>query len=61
MCFVWISEQTATFALCMSNRWVFIIDVFIARYGLSPYITQIHFVLEGLKFQYLDIKYCDID
>ena len=21
----------------------------IARYGLSPYITQIHFVLKGLK------------
>ena len=27
MCFVWLSEQTATFALYMSNRWVFVIEV----------------------------------
>jgi len=37
---VWISEQTATFALCNINRFVLYnrSGEFTARYGLSPYI-----------------------
>jgi hypothetical protein len=52
MSFVWISEQTVTFALHIINRLFFITDVcrvFRARYGLSPYITQICFVFKGLN------------
>ena len=30
--------------------------MFIARYGLNPYITQIRFVFKGLKFADLDIR-----
>jgi hypothetical protein len=47
MCFVRISEQTATFAFCLGfyNRR----GEFTARYALSPYIKQIRFVFKGLK------------
>ena len=53
MHFVWISEQTATFALYSINRLVlynYRWRVFTARYELRTYITQTHFVFEGLCF-----------
>jgi hypothetical protein len=38
-------------ALYIINRLDFIteVGVFTARYGLTPYITQIHFVLKGFS------------
>ena len=49
MYFLWISEQTVTFALYIINRLGFITKVEDAvRYGLGPYITLVHFVLKGL-------------
>jgi hypothetical protein len=47
MCFVRISEQTATFALetgFVKPKW----RVFTARYALSPYIKQTNFAFKGL-------------
>jgi len=40
MCFVWISEQTANFALYTINRLISIreMESLTARYALSPYI-----------------------
>jgi hypothetical protein len=46
--FVWLSEQTVTFALYIFNILVFITEVFTARYGLCPYIAQIRLVVDGL-------------
>jgi hypothetical protein len=52
MCFVRISEQTATCALCSVNRLALYnrSGVFTARYALSPYIKQIRFVFKGLIY-----------
>ena len=50
LCFVWLSEQTVTFALYMINRLVFYnrSGVFTARYALSPYIKKTSLFLKGL-------------
>jgi hypothetical protein len=51
MCFVWISEQTATFALHSTSRLVLYnrSGVFTARYALGPYIKQTCLFFEGLS------------
>ena len=53
MCFVWISEQTATFAFYIINKLVFITEVESVYCAVctESYITQIHFLLEGLIFR----------
>jgi hypothetical protein len=50
MCFVLISEQTATFALKTLRDWFLQPKwrVFTARYALRPYIKQIRFVFKRL-------------
>ena len=50
-CFVRISEQTATFAVYIIKRLVFITvcKVFTARYGLISYTKQIKFSLQKVK------------
>jgi hypothetical protein len=46
VCFVWVSEQTASFALHNIKRLVFITEVESVYCAVrSPYITQIRFVL----------------
>jgi len=49
MYFVWISEQTVTFALYIINRWGFKTEVesVYCAVGLSR-VSLIHFVLKGL-------------
>jgi hypothetical protein len=52
MCFVWISEQTATFALYNIKR-LFLkprIRLFTERYGLSPCTQDTRFVFKGLIY-----------
>jgi hypothetical protein len=51
MCFVRISEQTATFALQNVKRLVFITEVesVYSAVRMSPYIKQIRFVFKWLK------------
>ena len=49
MCSVRVSEQIEKFSLYNINRLNFITEVFTARYGLSPYITQLRFVFKGLN------------
>jgi hypothetical protein len=59
MCSVWISEQTVTSILYIINRLVFISEVecvFSVWYALSPYITQIRFVLKGFNSDYSTVK-----
>jgi hypothetical protein len=50
MCFVRISEQTATLPYKTLRDWFLQPKwrVFTARYALSPYIKQIRFVFKGL-------------
>jgi hypothetical protein len=52
MCFVWLSEETATFALYVDNIFVFYNrnGEFTARYELSPYIKQIRFAIKELMY-----------
>ena len=60
MHFVWISEQTATFALYSINRLVlynYRWRVFTARYELNPYIKQIHLVFNPLNAELNPICY----
>jgi hypothetical protein len=54
MCFVRISEQTATFALHNIKRLVFksTCRVFTARYAISPYIKQIRFFFKELTLKF---------
>ena len=60
MCFVFISEETATCATYSINWLVFITEmVFTARYGLSPYITLIRLVFIGLR--QTSLLKCDVD
>ena len=51
VCFVWISEQTANFALQNIKRHVFITEVesVYSAVRLRPCIAQIRFVFRGLK------------
>ena len=51
MCFVWLSEETATFALYIINRLAFIteVDSVYCAVRMTPYITQIRLVLKGLS------------
>ena len=57
MCFVRISEQTATFALHSISRMVLYNrgGVFTARYALSPYIKLTRLVLRGLSQLFTNI------
>jgi hypothetical protein len=50
MCFVWISEQTATFVLNNINRLILYNrgGVFTTRYALNPYIKQTESIFKGL-------------
>jgi len=42
-------RTNSSFCFYIINILVLITIVFTARYALSPYITQIHFVLKGLN------------
>jgi hypothetical protein len=52
MCFVRISEQTATLPYKTLRDWFYNRSgVFTARYALGPYIKQTRFVFKGLILQ----------
>jgi hypothetical protein len=57
MCFVRISEQTATFALYCIN-WLVFITVVESVYSAArtEYITQIRFIYKGLNFTTTDFN-----
>jgi hypothetical protein len=52
VCFVWISEQTENFAVQSIKRLFFIteLDSVYSAVRTGPYISQIFFVFERLKY-----------
>ena len=53
MCFVWLSEETVTFALYIIKRLAFITEVesVYCAVRIEFLLTQIHLVLKGLMLQ----------